>query len=323
MTLKYFNVKNGLTTGNITLNSSNSNVAANYFTGTGVVVTGNVSSGNANLGNAATANFFIGDGGLLSNITTAGGSSITNGNSNVVVNANSNVTVSVNGTSNIATFATTGLDISGNLIVGNVSNLGNVGNVKITGGSANQYLQTDGSGNLTWSTVSGGSGLNTITVDTFTGNGVQTSFTLSVSPTNVNDTTVNYNGATLLRNSYTISGANIDFSSAPANGAEIEVTTVQLAASGSGSFTTRTYTGNGTEANYTVTTGTTASSAIVALDGVVQVPTTDYTIANTTLTFATPPANSVGIQIRELGVAVSTTSVTTGKAIAMAIVFGF
>lgn len=37
----------------------------------------------------------------------------------------------------------------------NVS-LGDVGNVKITGGSANFYLKTDGLGNLTWSSVSGG-----------------------------------------------------------------------------------------------------------------------------------------------------------------------
>jgi hypothetical protein len=39
---------------------------------------------------------------------------------------------------------------------GNLS-LGSVSNVKITGGNANQYLQTDGTGNLTWANVTGGS----------------------------------------------------------------------------------------------------------------------------------------------------------------------
>ena len=258
--------------------------------------------------------------GNLSWVAQSGSGSGTPGGSNTQLQFNDANTFA--GTANVTYDKTTNtLAVTGNAAFtgGNVS-LGSVSNLHITGGSANQFLQTDGSGNLTWATSSA---LNTITLDTFTGNGIQTSFTLSVSPTSVNDTTVNYNGATLLRNSYSISGANIVFSSAPANGSEIEVTTVQLAASGPASFTTRTYTGNGTEANYTVTTGATASSLIVSLDGVVQVPTTDYTVANTTLTFITPPLNNVGIQIRELGVAVSTASVTTGKSIAMAIVFGF
>jgi cytoskeletal protein CcmA (bactofilin family) len=43
--------------------------------------------------------------------------------------------------------------ISNNLTVQKVANLGPVGNVIITGGSANQYLQTDGFGNLTFTTA--------------------------------------------------------------------------------------------------------------------------------------------------------------------------
>jgi collagen type VII alpha len=42
----------------------------------------------------------------------------------------------------------------GNLQVGAYSILGGNGNVIITGGSSGQYLQTDGSGNLTWATIS-------------------------------------------------------------------------------------------------------------------------------------------------------------------------
>ena len=40
------------------------------------------------------------------------------------------------------------------LTVNGVSNLGNVGNVKITGGSNGQVVTTDGSGNLTFTTIS-------------------------------------------------------------------------------------------------------------------------------------------------------------------------
>ena len=45
-----------------------------------------------------------------------------------------------------------------NLTVSRTSNLGNVGNITITGGTSGQYLKTDGFGNLTWSSVNLGTG---------------------------------------------------------------------------------------------------------------------------------------------------------------------
>ena len=39
---------------------------------------------------------------------------------------------------------------------------------------------------------------------------------------------------------------------------------------------------------------------LVTENGILQVPTTDYTISGTTLTFTSAPANGVAIQIREL-----------------------
>ena len=78
-------------------------------------------------GNITTTGYLSGDGSLISNISVASGSEIVNGNSNVKVAANSNVTVSVAGISNVATFATTGLEVVGNIaanyIVGNGSAL--------------------------------------------------------------------------------------------------------------------------------------------------------------------------------------------------------
>ena len=40
-----------------------------------------------------------------------------------------------------------------NITVSGVSNLGPIGNVKITGGSSGQVIQTDGTGNLTFNHV--------------------------------------------------------------------------------------------------------------------------------------------------------------------------
>ncbi len=63
--------------------------------------------------------------------------------------------------------------ISNNLTVQKVANLGPVGNVIITGGSANQYLQTDGFGNLTWTTADTSrilNGTSNVSIPTANGN---------------------------------------------------------------------------------------------------------------------------------------------------------
>jgi len=133
-------------------------------------------------------------------------------------------------------YTVNGMNVSANLSAANLSvttsaNLGAVGNIVITGGTANYVLKTDGAGNLSWTAQSGGNTAN-VTVDNFTGNGVQTIFTLSTTPIGINQTSVNYNGATVLRTDYTLANANITFSSAPANGSYIEVTTIDLTGGG-------------------------------------------------------------------------------------------
>jgi hypothetical protein len=152
---------------------------------TSLAVTGNLSSGNANLGNLVTANFFSGDGSLLTNISVGAGSYIENGNSEVRVDANSNVRFTIAGNANVITVTGTGANIAGyanvtgNLSAGNVSatlltgtiatasnaqpnitslgtltalnvngvaNLSAIGNVRISGGSNNQVLVATGTG---------------------------------------------------------------------------------------------------------------------------------------------------------------------------------
>ena len=65
-------------------------------------------------------------------------------------------------------------------------------------------------------------------------------------------------------------------------------------------YTTRTYTGDGSTTGFTITTGLNVNKVLVTENGILQVPTTDYTISSTTLTFTTAPASAVAIQIREL-----------------------
>ena len=267
------NVTGNLTAGNITAGSGTGGniiggnlISANYFTGTlttaaqpnitsvgsltgltvsnatGVVdftTTANVTLGGVgNLHIAGGTNGYVlqTDGsGTLSWVAQSGGgtiSNISNGNSNVnIPSSNGNINVSAVGNANVVVITGTGANINGTLNVTGQSNLGAVGNVVITGGTANYLLSTDGSGNLSWTAAPAGAN---VTVDNFTGNGVQTVFTLSTTPIGINQTSVNYNGATVLRTDYSLTGANITFSSAPANGSLIEVTTINLTAGGGG-----------------------------------------------------------------------------------------
>lgn len=128
----------------------------------GVSVTGNLTSGNANLGNLAVANFFQGDGGLLTNVAATG--SLANGNSNVSIpTANGNVIVSVSGNANIAVFSGTGANITGTLSVSSNANIGNIGTggiITATGNITGGNLITAGYANVNKVNV-GNSTINT------------------------------------------------------------------------------------------------------------------------------------------------------------------
>lgn len=348
MTLKYFNVKNGLTTGNITLNAGNSNVSASSFIGNINVTSsanlgavGNVTITGGTNGYVLSTN---GSGGLSWVAQAAGGgSNIANGTSNVnIATANGNITMSVNGTSNIAVVSSsnflidTSANITGNLVVGNVSTtlisgtlttgsqpnittvgtlgnlsvtsntttsnltvstravLGSITGVSITGGSNGYVMTTNGSGNLSWSPLGA-----LVTVDSFSGNGVQTTFTLSTTPASKDYTLINVNGASQLKNSYSVSGANVVLTEAPPVGSYIEVTTFSQKPTVS-SYVNRKYTGNGSANTYTVTSGCSENDVLVFLNGICQMPVDDYTISGSNLVFPFNVSNGVSIQIREL-----------------------
>ena len=158
---------------------------------------------------------------------------------------------------NITSLGTlSGLTVSGttSLTGANVS-LGAISNLHISGGTANYVLKTDGSGSLSWVAQTQAS---SITVDNFTGNGVQTTFTLSTTPISVNNVLVNINGASQLRESYSLSGADIIFGSPPPNTSKVEVTTLGLTAPGASGFAYAEVTANATATarnRYIVNTG--------------------------------------------------------------------
>jgi hypothetical protein len=127
--------------------------------------TSNLSAiGNVKITGGSSGQVIATDGTGNLSFTTISGSAISNGNSNVnIAAANGNVTLTAGGNTTM-TVTSTGANVAGytnvtgNLTVGSISNLGAVGNVRITGGTSGQVLTTNGNGNLSWSTVSGGSG---------------------------------------------------------------------------------------------------------------------------------------------------------------------
>ena len=65
-------------------------------------------------------------------------------------------------------------------------------------------------------------------------------------------------------------------------------------------YVTRSMTGDGSDTTLTITTGHSVDSVIVTENGIVQRPTTDYTVSGTTLTFTTAPASGVIVRGKEL-----------------------
>ena len=65
-------------------------------------------------------------------------------------------------------------------------------------------------------------------------------------------------------------------------------------------YTAGTATGDGSTTVFTINSGRAVADVLVIVNGVVLVPTTDYTISGTNLTFATAPGASAEIQFRYL-----------------------
>lgn len=119
----------------------------------------------------------------IKSLHSVGGFSVTDNSGNIVTIIDSSGNIS-----------TTGLSVSG------ISNLGNSGNVKITGGTAGYYLQTDGTGNLTWAASGGGAngtpgGANTYVQYNNAGSfGGSSSFTFDATSNTLSVATVSISG---------------------------------------------------------------------------------------------------------------------------------
>ena len=65
-------------------------------------------------------------------------------------------------------------------------------------------------------------------------------------------------------------------------------------------YTSGTATGDGSDTTFTINSGRSVNDVVVIVNGAILIPTTDYTISGTTLTFLTAPAADAEISIRYL-----------------------
>jgi hypothetical protein len=166
--------------GNITMGvGGTAGVVTVTTTGVNIAGYANLGSGNLLTTGNASAGFFIGSGNNLSNIQ---GANVSGQVSNALIagtvytNAQPNIT-SVGLLTDLTVGNATANTIFGNGTItatGNISftganvSLGSTSSVRISGGAANYFLKTDGTGNLSWATPSGGVGGTSLTYTTAT-----------------------------------------------------------------------------------------------------------------------------------------------------------
>ena len=143
----------------------------------------------------------------------------------------------------------------------------------------------------------GGGGTTSLTGITFPYVSGSNVYTLSQSAVAANDLLLSVNGVVQTPTTdYTISGTTLTFVTAPANNAEITFRYLPLG----GAYTSANFTGNGSSTTITIDAGRAVADILVVVNGLTLVPTDDYTISGTTLTFATAPTNLAEITVRYL-----------------------
>jgi len=135
----------------------------------------------------------------------------------------------------------------------------------------------------------------------FVGTGSQTAFTLNTTVTEENMTFVFLEGIYQDKSTYGISGTTLTFATAPQSGYNVEVMVLGAISASTNALYTDTFTGDGTETDYTLGITPVDLNAIeVYLNGLYQNVAT-LTLAANVVTFATAPPSGVIIEIRSVG----------------------
>jgi hypothetical protein len=214
-------------------------------------------------------------------VTSAATANIANGLYLLVTDAANTVRVSQNGTSTLSS---------------KQLNFINTESVTIT-------VSDSGDGNANISFASIGAANGAINSDLFTGTGACTEFALSQT-SNTERTFVFVNGvAQKPVNDYSVVGSVLNLNFAPANGTIIEARTIEaidLVEVVKSRFELDVFNGNGVTTQFTLPYPSATTKTLVYIDGVSQVPLTDFNVNGSTLTFTNPPLSNTVIEVRSI-----------------------
>ena len=217
-----------------------------------------------------------------------------------ITDLNTLVTASLNDILYIVDVSDTSDFLSGSskqITVGNFFSSSNVGGSGGSGGGSGYLI-------ITSSVLSSNINLES---ETFTSNGIQTSYTLTSNISSSEDVFVFINGINQIPLiNYSITGSTLNLSGIASSGSKIEV----RRASNDFNITFITssmgveyFSGNGSTTQFTLTNGQQVLhnyDVLISIDGLIQKPTTDYSITGSTLNFTVTPPNNTDIEVRYL-----------------------
>ena len=193
--------------------------------------------------------------------------------------------VTVAGTTYDYSSAQSGDDVNLNLI----PSTGATDTVTLVAGS-NITLTDNGSNNVTIAASTSGGG--TIEKNDFTGTGSQTQFILTTAPASILFTDVYINGVYQEKETYSVTGTSLDFTTAPPLNVSIEVMSIIVSnlLPGANTLTTDDFTGTGSQTDFILSTAPpNIDFTSVYVSGVYQQKGQAYTVSGTTLTFTGAP----------------------------------
>lgn len=160
-------------------------------------------------------------------------------------------------------------------------------------GAQGQYLASSNTG-VYWKTIT----TPPPTSQSFIANGSTTSFLIAAPIIDINSSIVTVDGLVQVPTvQYTITGTTITFVTVPVAGSVIEIRNFEFLGRTS---TSQTFTSTGSSSLVLMTAPVDASSIIVTVDGLIQIPNLDYTVSGTTLTFISVPSTGSVIEVRTL-----------------------
>jgi len=141
---------------------------------------------------------------------------------------------------------------------------------------------------------------STLNSNQFTGTGSQTDFTLTQGVT-VDNSFVFVQGVYQEKDTYSISGTTLTFTTAPLSGYSIEVITVGSVSIFNDTLYVDNFNGTGSQVDYTLSTSPASENAIdVYINGLYQQKDT-FSLSGSTLTFSAAPPNGSTIEVKSTG----------------------